>query len=125
MPANSILQDYQARPTLKLNSINLEDLHSSRSKLSLEPLAKLEETQPNSIYHTTIPIYFIIITTLLTTTALICRKRILKRRTINNQNNTMEERDSTETYAEIKTDNRNPGATPSNISALFSTKVSK
>lgn len=47
-------------PHLRLNSINLRDLHEYQDKMMLRPMVQLEHTSADSMYHTTIPLYTIL-----------------------------------------------------------------
>ncbi|XP_053602165.1 uncharacterized protein LOC128670489 [Plodia interpunctella] len=45
------------QPTVRLNSINLEHLHETNAKISLQHPATLQKNDLSSLYHTTIPSY--------------------------------------------------------------------
>lgn len=57
LPLNQNNVPKSEEPLVKLNSINLENLHSSYQKISVQPPVKLIHTNVDSIYHTTIPVY--------------------------------------------------------------------
>lgn len=51
------LIEHSQESHIKLNSINLENLHSSNSKITLQPQVTIAKSIPDSLYHTTIPMY--------------------------------------------------------------------
>lgn len=48
-------------PHLKLNSINLRNLHDYQDNVMLQPPVQLDYVAPDTLYHTTIPIYSILL----------------------------------------------------------------
>lgn len=65
--------------SIKLNSINLSNLHESDSKIMLQHPVSLNGPQINSIYHTTIPVYLLLIFLIIIVTTVICRRYLRKR----------------------------------------------
>lgn len=73
----------EEHPSVVLNSLNLETLHSLNTKISLQPPVHLNQATDSTIYHTTIPVYII----LLCVVALIVvvASRRLRKRCLRNQ----------------------------------------
>lgn len=64
-------------PVLKLNSINLDHLHASSAKISLQsPTIMQNASSTLSIYHTTIPLYAVILCSCLLTSIIYYRYRL-------------------------------------------------
>lgn len=58
---------------IQLNSINLESLHESYKKVSVQPTVKLSKISDGSLYHTTIPVYLLLFSAGVLAIALIYR----------------------------------------------------
>ncbi|KAL0861747.1 hypothetical protein ABMA27_009223 [Loxostege sticticalis] len=100
------------KPLIKLNSINLENLHASNTKISLQHPVEISQSVGSSLYHTTIPMYVVLLSTAALTIGLLIRRSYVKRQ--RNPYNTQE------TYAEIS---ENPRDGPSLTPATFSNKI--
>lgn len=59
-----------ARPTINLNSINLEEMHDIQSRISLQPQLRTGDSSPGILYHTTIPFYMILLAAFILTIVL-------------------------------------------------------
>ncbi|KAL0881796.1 hypothetical protein ABMA27_001577 [Loxostege sticticalis] len=101
-----------SKPLIKLNSINLENLHASNTKISLQHPVEISQSVGSSLYHTTIPMYVVLLSTAALTIGLLFRRSYVKRQ--RNPHNTQE------TYAEIS---ENPRDGPSLTPATFSKKI--
>lgn len=109
--------------TIKLNSINLESLHSSNAEISLQEPVTLKPLEYDALYHTTIPVYSLIFgAALLIIIAVVVRRLKPKPAKTNEMvegSNEIQLQDIAETEPkEIQRD-------PKNLSALFSTAVFK
>lgn len=51
----------QDHPSIVLDSINLENLHSANKKISIQAPVKLNKVADQSLYHTTIPLYVVLL----------------------------------------------------------------
>lgn len=120
VPANENLRSPINKPTFNLNTINLEDLHTSKSELLAQSPLHLSELQMNSIYHTTIPMYLLILGIVAALLSFICRKIIIKRR-LSSKSDTKDDIE----INEIKEAPSSAGLASSSISALFSAKTIK
>lgn len=99
---------------IKLNSINLRDLHQYQDKLMLQPTLHLDHTTPEVVYHTTIPMYTIIFSAFALGAALLIRRWYIHHKRT-------EKPEIEETHYE---DAEKP-APPPRVPATFSLKVLK
>lgn len=111
--------------TLKLNSIDLNNLHSSYTKITQQEPVPLTTWHTDSLYHTTIPTYVILFSATTLAITLAYRRYLKKNKDNRNpvpETNSKGEDSRQDDYAEIqeKKDKIQPRG-----SALFSTKVSK
>lgn len=63
---------------IRLNSVNLQRLHKIDDKILLEDPLRINQTQPNTIYHTTIPFYIVLLCAVALAATLIVRHYHLK-----------------------------------------------
>lgn len=120
------MKEHYSKPqvkTIKLNSIDLESLHSSNSKIALQEPVNVNTNEVEVLYHTTIPMYVILFgASGLAVTILMLRCR--RNRDKNGSRNVSKEvvpECSTEMTDRACGESRDPCS----LSALFSTNVSK
>lgn len=92
-------------PSIKLNSINLENLHDINTKISLQSLMKLDTVADSSLYHTTIPIYAIVTSAILLGIVLLCR-RVLRKKHLHKIESNSPATTSQEIYAKISVEEK-------------------
>ncbi|XP_063823019.1 uncharacterized protein LOC135080435 [Ostrinia nubilalis] len=100
------------RSLIKLNSINLENLHASNTKISLQHPVEISKSVEASLYHTTIPLYVVLLSAGALVIGLLIRRHYIKR-----QVNTSSPQ---ETYAEISDKQRDVSSL---TTATFSKKI--
>lgn len=121
-PRNSNLKS-SSQPVLTLNSINLENLHASNTKITLQSPINIKKPQDTVLYHTTIPMYAILLSATALSSYIIIRRFLAKRRTNESSETEMKQTASQDINAE--TSNMRQSDTPDHYSTLFSTKVLK
>lgn len=105
-------------PRVKLNSINLENLHTSNTKISLTQPIEMNTTN-ESIYHTTIPMYVILLSATTIVIVIVARRYWIKKRS-DTESIEMNPVTGDEHYAKITTCSRD---NPDRTATKFSTKV--
>lgn len=111
IPPPENLSSSPKRPFIKLNSISLENLHASDTKISLQHPIEIKSIE-DSLYHTTIPMYVVLFGASALIIGLIIRRWYMKR---GDSPTSVQD-----TYAEI-TDHRRDS--PSLATATFSKKI--
>lgn len=104
------------KPTVKLNSINLENLHASNIKISMQHPLEIKESEDYSIYHTTVPLYLVIFSAVALGIYVILRRYFIK----HPDAITHSQDASQEIYTEIKDKRRDA---PADVTATFSKKI--
>lgn len=99
-----------AKKIVKLNTIDLSQLHSSNSRIAQEEPVTLKSPEVDVIYHTTIPMYILLSTSVLVITALLIRHKMRQQKKIYEESTR-----NIEPQPEPKPRN------PTSLSALFST----
>lgn len=112
------LQDPEHFPlshsTLTLDSINLENLHASNTKIKLQSPVDLMKPRDTTLYHTTIPLYIFLLSATVLVSYIVIKKYIMKFQLKEGLNRKPDVEPATASQP-----------TPDNHSALFSTKVFK
>lgn len=121
LPNNNAYISSPSIPTLKLNSVNLDNLHRINTKISQQlPIKLNEDMDHSSLYHTTIPMYAAIITLCALAAGLHYRNRHMKPATILLQKSDEEDTPEPQIIYALP----NPARTDSNhLPAQFTTKV--
>lgn len=120
VPSPNPSQNPDTEATIKLNSVNLESLHTINSKISLQAPVHLNKATSDIIYHTTIPIYAILLSTAALVTALTIRKYCIGHKSKKVQDVSETPQKPTEIYAEIAP---KPASRTDQITATFSKNV--
>lgn len=112
---------------IQLNSINLESLHDSYKKVSVQPSIKLEPITDSSIYHTTIPVYLLLLGAGALSIALTYRRYFVRNK--GQKGNSTEMEAAQDLHAQVELGrNIRPAeirVDPNNLTATFSTPVNK
>ncbi|KAJ2952230.1 hypothetical protein O0L34_g4505 [Tuta absoluta] len=124
LPQDSSRMTQPQQPVIKLNTINLENLHTDSERISAQLPVNLNQANEISLYHTTIPIYTLLFGACLVSAGLVLRRVIKKRRTdVQPETHT-----TMPTYAEIpekpKRSFKPEEITLSHLSAAFSPSTS-
>lgn len=112
-----------SQPVLTLNSINLDNLHASNAKITLQPPIDIKKSQDTTLYHTTIPLYAILLSATVLSSYVIVRRLLAKRRS--NKSSETETKQTSCQNANAEIANIRQPDTPDHYSTLFSTKVLK
>lgn len=112
-----------SQPVLTLNSINLENLHASNAKITLQSPIDIKKPQDTTLYHTTIPLYAFLLSATVLSSYVIFRRCLAKRRSIELSETVTKQTSCQNVNAE--TSNMGQSDTPDHYSTLFSTKVLK
>lgn len=110
---------------VKLNSINLENLHDVNTKIALQSPMKLEPMSDLTIYHTTIPIYTIVVVAAVVG-AIILSRGIVKKKKVQANNPNASATSPEEVYAKVaEQEELDPKLIRVNHAAISATMSSK
>lgn len=73
LPRNNVLTS-SSEPVFKLNSINLDQLHATNKKISVQSPLHLDQNTDYTLYHTTIPMYVVMFSACALISGLLYRK---------------------------------------------------
>lgn len=111
-------------PTFKLNSINLDRLHTTNEKISLQSPLHLEKGIDYSLYHTTIPMYVVIASACALISSLLYRKYVFNKSRNSHKVGDESQAELQGTYALPTTRRADPDQPPAQFTASFNSRCS-